>query len=84
MDYPQNSTNKQHLETVFKGMVYQQIVGIPMGTNYAPLIADLFFYCYERDFISHLNKSKHDDLKHMFNDTSGYRDNIFTIDNPEF
>ena len=26
----------------FDGVVYQQIVGIPMGTNCAPLIADLF------------------------------------------
>ena len=26
----------------FDGMVYQQIVGIPMGTYCAPLIADLF------------------------------------------
>ena len=29
----------------FDGMVYQQIVGIPMGTNCAPLIADLFLFC---------------------------------------
>ena len=28
----------------FDGMVYQQIVGIPMGINCAPLIADLFLY----------------------------------------
>ena len=28
----------------FEGMVYQQIVGIPMGTNCAPLIADLFLF----------------------------------------
>ena len=27
----------------FDGMVYQQIVGIPMGTNCAPLIADFFY-----------------------------------------
>ena len=33
-----------------EGMVYQQIVGIPMGTNCAPFIADSFLYCYERDF----------------------------------
>ena len=26
----------------FDGMIYQQILGIPMGTNCAPLIADLF------------------------------------------
>ena len=25
----------------FEGMIYQQIVGIPMGTTCAPLIADL-------------------------------------------
>ena len=65
-------------------MVYQQIVGIPMGTNCAPLIADLFLYCYERDFMSDLQKSKRFDLIDMFKDTSRYLDDIFTIDSPEF
>ena len=65
-------------------MVYQQKVGIPMGTNCAPLIADLFLYCYERDFMSDLQKSKRFDLIAMFKDTSRYLDDIFTIDNPEF
>ena len=65
-------------------MVYQQIVGIPMGTNCAPLIADLFLYCYESDIISDLQKSKRFDLIYMINDTSRYLDDIFTIDNPEF
>ena len=68
----------------FDDMVYQEIVGIPMGTNFAPLIADLFLYCYERDFMSDLQKSKRFDLIDMFNDTSRYLDDIFTIDNPEF
>ena len=68
----------------FDGMVYQQIVGIPMGTNYAPLIAGLLSFCYERDFMSDLQESKRFDLIDMFNDTSQYLDNIFTIDNPEF
>ena len=54
----------------FDGMVYQQIVGIPMGTNCAPLIADLILYCYERDFMSDLLKSRRHDLIDMFNDTS--------------
>ena len=65
-------------------MVYQQIVGIPMGTNCAPLIADLFLYCYERDFMSNFQKSKRFDLMDKFNDTSRYLDDIFTIDNPAF
>ena len=53
----------------FEGMVNQQTVGIRMDTNCAPLIADLFLFCYERDS--------------MFND-SRYLDDIFNIDNPEF
>ena len=31
--------------------LYRQIVGIPMGTNYAPLVPDFFFFCYERDLM---------------------------------
>ena len=74
----------ENIYVQFDGMVYQQIVGIPMGTNCAPLIADLFLYCYERDFMSDIQKSKRHDLIDMFNDTSRYLDDIFTIDNPEF
>ena len=33
----------------FGTKLYRQIVGIPMGTNCAPLVADLFLYCYERE-----------------------------------
>ena len=55
-----------------------------MGTNCAPLKPDLFLYCYERDFMSSLKKSRRFDLIDKFNDTSRYFDNIFTIDNPEF
>ena len=62
--------------------MYQQIVGYSMGTNCAVLIADLFLYCYERNFMSNLNKSKRFDLIDKFNDTSRYLDDIFTIDNP--
>ena len=70
----------ENIYVQFDGMVYQQIVGIPMGTNCAPLIADLFLYCYERDFMSNLQKSKRFDLIDKFNDTSRYLDDIFTID----
>ena len=55
-----------------------------MDTNCAPLIADLFLYCYERYFMFDLNKSKRHELIDMFNDTYRYLDNIFTIDNPDF
>ena len=67
----------------FDGMVYQQMVDIPMGINCAPLIAYLFLYCYGRDFMSDLHKSTRHDLIDMFNDTSRYLDDIFTTDIPE-
>ena len=74
----------ENIYVQFDGMVYQQIVGIPMGTNCAPLIADLFLYCYERDLMSNLQKSKWFDLIDNFNDTSRYLDDIFTNDKPAF
>jgi hypothetical protein len=40
----------------FGGRVFQQTVGTPMGTNCAPLLADLFLYSYEADFIQGLLK----------------------------
>ena len=40
----------------FGSKLYRQIVGIPMGTNCAPLVADLFLFCYERDFMFSLSE----------------------------
>ena len=39
----------------FGSKLYIQIVGIPMGTNCAPLVADLFLFCYEGDFMLSLS-----------------------------
>ena len=38
----------------FAGKVFQQIVGIPMGTNCVSLLADIFLYSYEAEFIQSL------------------------------
>ena len=61
---------------LFGTKLYRQIVGIPMGTNCAPLVADLFLFCYERNFIYSLN---HDNQA-----TSRYLDDLLNIDNPYF
>ena len=39
---------------VFWAKVFQQIVAIPIGTNCAPILADIFLYSYEADFIHSL------------------------------
>ena len=44
---------------VFGGKVFQQIVGIPMGTNCAPLLADIFLYSYEAEFSFQLHIQVH-------------------------
>ena len=38
--------------------IFQQTLGIPMGTDCAPVLADLFLYTYEYDFLDVLTKSK--------------------------
>ena len=36
----------------FNSTVYKQIIGVPMGTNCAPYLADIFLHRYEKEFIS--------------------------------
>ena len=47
-----------------------------MGTNYAPLDAVLFLFCYERDFMVYLSDDKQADVIDAFNTTSKYLDDI--------
>ena len=44
-----------------------QVIGIPMGTNCAPLLADLFLYSYESKFLDSLVKSGHRRRARSFN-----------------
>ena len=66
-----------HLDNLyirFRTKLYRQIVGIPMGTNCAPLVVGLFLYCYGRDFLDSLNHNKQTDVIEAFNSTSRYLD----------
>ena len=45
-----------NIYVMFVGQLFQQMVGIPMGTNCAPLLADLFLYSYENEFLDKLIK----------------------------
>ena len=56
----------------FGTKIYRQVVGIPMGTNCAPLVADLFMFCYERDFMMSLSDDKQADVIDAFNNTSSF------------
>ena len=68
----------------FGTKLYRQIVGIPMGTNCAPFVADLFLFCYERDFMTSLSDVKQAEIIEAFKSTSRYLDDLLNIDNPYF
>ena len=55
-----------------------------MGTNCASLVADLFLFCYERDFMKDLSSDNQADVFKEFNSTSRYSDDLLNIDNPYF
>ena len=55
-----------------------------MGTNCAPLVADLFMFCYERGFMMSLSDDKQADIIDAFNTTSRYLDDILNINNIYF
>ena len=63
---------------------YRQTIGIPMGTNYAPFVADLFLFCYERDVMKSLSRENQADVIEAFNSTSRYLDDLLNIDNIYF
>ena len=59
-----------------------------MGTNCAPLVADLvadlFLFCYERDFMLSLSDHNQSEVIETFNSTSQYLDDPLNIDNTFF
>ena len=55
-----------------------------MGTNCAPLVADLFLFCYEKDFMMSLSDVKQAEIIEAFKSTSRYLDDLLNIDNPYF
>jgi hypothetical protein len=69
---------------MFGGRVFQQTGGIPMGTNCAPLLADLFFYSYEAYFIQGLLKKNEKKLARSSNFAFRYIDDVLSLNNSRF
>ena len=69
---------------LFAGKVFRQTVGIPLGTNCAPLLADIFLYSHEADFIPSLLSTGKKQPAYRFNLTYRYIDDVLSINNPDF
>ena len=68
----------------FGTKLYRQTIGIPMETNCAHLVADLFLFCYERDFMKSLIPENQADIIEAVNSTSKYLDDLLNIDSIYF
>ena len=55
-----------------------------MGTNCAPLVADLFLFCYDRDFMLSRSEDNQSGVIEAFNSTSRYLDYLLNTDNNFF
>ena len=68
----------------FGGQLFWQMVGIPMGTNCVPLLADLFLYSYENEFLDKLIKEGKRKLARRFNLSYRYIDDLISFNNKRF
>ena len=48
------------------------------------LVADLFLFCHERDFVRSLSGDSQADIIEAFNSSSRYLDDVLNADNPYF
>ena len=60
------------------------MIGIPMGTNCAPLLAYLFLHTYEADCLQGLLKNKDRKLSQTFNSSFRYIDDVLWLNNSQF
>ena len=64
--------------------MFQQTIGISMGTNCAPLFVDLFLQAYEADFLQRLLKNKDRKLAQTSNSRFRYIDDFLSLNNARF
>ena len=68
----------------FGGRLFRQMIGIPMGANCAPLLADLFLCSYENEFLGNMIRSDHRRLARSFNLCHRYIDDFIVFNNKKF
>ena len=68
----------------FGGSLFHQMIGIPMGTNCAPLLADLFLYSYENEFLDNMIRSGHWRLARSSNLCYRCIDDLIVFNNKKF
>ena len=68
----------------FGGRLFHQVIGIPMGTNCALLLADLSLYSYENEFLDIVIRSGHRRLARSFDLCYRYIHDLIVFNNKRF
>lgn len=63
--------------------MFKQVIGIPMGTDCAPFLANLFLFAYEYEWLTKKYESKDYDTLKKFNDCCRYLDDLMCINNDQ-
>ena len=66
------------------GKEFQQCVGIPMGTNCAPLLAELLLHDYESSAMIRFSRTNGHPRAKSFEFTRRYIDDLISVNNPRF
>ena len=68
----------------FGGRLFHQIIGSPIRTICAPLLADLFLYSYENELLNNMIRSGHRRLARSFNLCYRYFDGLIVVNYKKF
>ena len=64
---------------VYNNKVYRQVIGIPMGTNSAPQIANIYLHVYEYDYIAALIEKKDEENLSKLKNIFRYQDDLISF-----
>ena len=69
----------------YHGKIYRQKIGIPMGTNVAPYLANIFLHIYEHEYLSKLVENNEVNVAKKLANVFRYQDDCISLnDNGEF
>ena len=66
---------------LYRDQVFQQIIGIPMGSNCASHLANIFLHVYERSFVQELISNNNFDHIHNSGAIFRYQDDLINFEN---
>ena len=64
---------------LFHDKIYRQVIGIPMGTNCAPFLANIFLHTYEYDYLNELVARGDVETAKLISQTFRYQDDCIAF-----